>query len=142
MVRPQKGFTLIELMIVIGIIGILAAVAVPQYTKYNKRAKFSEVVLATAAFKSTAEIAYQTGRAGPDSGAIAALSAGVLGIPENIPSGGAVGAHVDSVSMLGGLITAVGAASVDNKTFTIQAAISNDGLTWTKGGSCYESGLC
>src|SRR5665213_2949021 len=54
MIRPissAKGFTLIELMITIGIIGILAAIAIPAYQNYTRRAYFSEVVLATSGFK-------------------------------------------------------------------------------------------
>ena len=45
--QNQKGFTLIELMIVIAIIGILAAVALPAYQTYTKKARFSEVILAS-----------------------------------------------------------------------------------------------
>ena len=58
--QTQKGFTLIELMIVIAIIGILAAVALPAYQTYTKKAKFSEVVLASTTVKSAVEICYQT----------------------------------------------------------------------------------
>ncbi|MFK7891120.1 MAG: prepilin-type N-terminal cleavage/methylation domain-containing protein [Granulosicoccus sp.] len=138
MVNNQKGFTLIELMIVIAIIGILAAVAVPQYQTYTKRAKFSEVVMATTAFKTPAEIAVQTGRAA----AIADLDAGALGIPDPIASGGAVGANVDTVGMTDGVITAIGTADVDTATYTVTAAIVNGGIQWTQGGTCLADGLC
>ncbi|MDM1323467.1 pilin [Acinetobacter pseudolwoffii] len=62
----QKGFTLIELMIVVAIIGILAAVALPAYQDYTVRAKMSEVVLAGSTCRTTVSEVYQSGAALPD----------------------------------------------------------------------------
>ena len=60
MSNMQKGFTLIELMIVVAIIGILAAVALPAYQDYTARAKVSEVVLAADSCKNNVAEYYQT----------------------------------------------------------------------------------
>ena len=61
----QKGFTLIELMIVVAIIGILAAVALPAYQDYTIRAKMSEVILAMSSCRTSITEVYQSGGSAP-----------------------------------------------------------------------------
>jgi type IV pilus assembly protein PilA len=70
----QKGFTLIELMIVVAIIGILAAVALPAYQDYTVRAKVSEAVIAASSPKSAMSEAFQTDGVGGLTAAANALN--------------------------------------------------------------------
>lgn len=135
--KVQQGFTLIELMIVVAIIGILAAVALPAYQTYTQRATFSEVVLAATPYKSAFEVAAQTGRLAD----LAAADAGANGIPV---AAGATG-DVLSVSVLNGAITATGlAASFGGTAYTY--VLTPNGIAapiqWTTTGTCIAAGLC
>jgi type IV pilus assembly protein PilA len=94
--QAQKGFTLIELMIMVAIIGILAAVALPAYQNYMKKAKYSEVILASAAVKTAVEVCAQ------DLNTLTGCSSGSYGIPASTSS-----KYVASVTTADGLITVV-----------------------------------
>jgi len=74
MQKVQKGFTLIELMIVIAIVGILAAIALPAYQDYTVRAKMSEPLATLAESKTTIAEYYSTTGSLPDTAAVAGIN--------------------------------------------------------------------
>ncbi len=134
--KVQKGFTLIELMIVVAIIGILAAIAIPQYSTYTKKAKFTEVVNAAQGFKSQVELCIQVENSGADA---AGCSNGAKGIAAaNTGFGNVAGATVTGA----GVITGTGTATVDSLTFILTPTVTAQGITWAKSGTCITGGLC
>jgi type IV pilus assembly protein PilA len=120
----QKGFTLIELMIVVAIIGILAAVALPAYQDYTKRAKLSEVILAASSCRTTVTEVYQ-------SGAQSAVAANAWGCE----STGSTSKYVKSIQTdpngkVTVTVTGVGDARIDNMAVTLFPA-NNNGIAVT-----------
>ena len=132
--QAQKGFTLIELMIVIAIIGILAAVAVPQYGAYTKRAKFAEVINSTNVIKTAISVCLQ------DENSIDACDtpAELTGVADTSSSHPANSVEKIEIETTTAKITATGSAQVDSATYIVTPTYvpATSSLTWAVTGSC------
>ena len=140
MKQAHQGFTLIELMITIAIIGILVAIAVPQYQSYTQQANFTEVIWSVRPYKTSFEIGVHTGR-------ITNLSQADDGT-NGIPAAAVASGNIASVNMTNGVITAVGAATAGTFTYILTpdgivspTQWSTDGTVGTAG-TCLAAGLC
>ena len=136
--RVSEGFTLVELMIVVAIVGILAAIAVPQYQIYTGRAQLAEAIHISEGRRTAIAERIQFGRP------LAEINGGSDGIPEDIPTG--AGRFVDALVISGGSIIATMKATgvspcVRGETFTLtplDPPTPVSPITWT----CITAATC
>jgi type IV pilus assembly protein PilA len=138
--NAQKGFTLIELMIVVAIIGILAAIAIPAYNNYTTKAKFTEVVLSADPAKTAVSICATTG----DCVSASAINLSLMASSAIPCVGSGAGCspatkYAASVATgTTGVITATAGTSsgLNGETFVLQPQFSGGRVDWVKSGTC------
>ena len=140
MKKVQQGFTLIELMIVVAIIGILAAVAIPAYANYTAKAKFSEVISLTGALKTGVEACVSDGSCNAVAPGVAGVPSGVVAGSNDVPAVPVAGGNLSAMTVsAAGVITgtAVTGGGLAGETYVLTPAIQTDGrVIWTKSGTC------
>jgi type IV pilus assembly protein PilA len=143
--RKSAGFTLVELMIVIAIIGILAAIAIPSYQQYTRKGKFTEVVAATAPYKLAVDLCFQDGTCQGGTAAAPTVTIPADRWAGQIPADMATAKrYVNGITLSAvGVITstAVAGEGLGSRTITLTptVVVADNSLTWAKGGSCTTS---
>ena len=139
--QSTKGFTLIELMITIAIVGILAAIAIPSYINYTNRARFAEVVQAASGMKNA--VAACVTATGTPGGAITTCANGSNGIPAAITNAAGTSNTASVRVAASGAITATGQAPAPALTYIMTPAYQANGtIIWNITGTCQAQGVC
>ena len=135
----QKGFTLIELMIVVAIIGILAAVALPAYQDYTVRAKVSEVILAASSAKTAVSEAAQVNSGMPASLTIDTQASKYVASVAYTQTSASVGVITVTTSTFSAGPPVVGDSNISNVTVTMTGTVTGGSgqVTWVCAPGCY-----
>ena len=128
MKRAQQGFTLIELMIVVAIIGILAAIAIPAFQKNVQKSKFAEALSVSQGFQTPVGICISTNPLTDcDAGAF-----GIPAVPTTMPT------NVSAVAVVDGVITVTSTVAIGGANVTSVMTPNLDGaiVRWVQSGTC------